>query len=170
MVPLECYPSRLRIAGLLALTCVMVAVSWFCTTSGRVVPTIFGWIGVAFFGLGFFVLPRAWLRAGTPAMIVGPDGIEDRQSGYGLIPWKDVTELTVHSIHGTRMLCVHVVDTDAYPARVSAQRRVGAAANQSLGFAPITLGFVGLSPGLDEVLNYIRELPGTPFDSDNAAS
>ena len=170
MIPLECYPSRLRIAGLSGLTCVMVAVSWYCRTSGRVVPIVFGWMGVAFFGLELFVLSRAWFHAGTPAMIVGPDGIEGRQSGYGLIRWEDVAELTVHSIHGIRMLSVHVVDTDAYPARVSAQRRVGAAANPSLGFAPITLEFVGLSPGLDEVLNDIRELPGTPFDSGNAAS
>ena len=172
MTPLECRPcrpcrpSRLKIAGLLVLTCVMVAVSWFCTTLDRVVPGIVGWIGVALFGLCFIGWLRAWLRAGTPTIIVGPDGIEDRQSGYGFIPWQDVTDLTVHSVFGTKLLSVHVADTDAYLARVSAKRRLVAAANRSLGVAPITLGFVDLSPGIDEVLNYIQQLGYGPSARD----
>lgn len=169
MAPLECRPSRLKIAGLLVLTCVMVAGSWLCTTLDGVVAVVVGWIGVVFFGLGLVVLPRAWLRAGTATIVVGPDGIEDRQSGYGFIPWQDVTELTIHSVHGTRMLSVHVADTEAYLARLSTKRRIGAAANQSLGFAPITLGFVGLTPGIDEVLHYIQQLGYGPSAPDNAA-
>lgn len=112
MRPLECIPSRVKIAGLLVLTAVMVGVSWFCTTLDRIVPTIAGWFGVAFFSLGFIALPRAWLRARTPTIIIGPNGIEDRQSGYGFIPWQDVTELVVHSIKGTKMLSIHVANDD----------------------------------------------------------
>ena len=169
MTSLECRPSRIKLLRLLCLTCVMVAVCWFCTTLDEIVPVVVGWIGMIFFGYGFIVFPRAWMNAGTPSIVVGPDGIDDRQSHYGFIPWQDITCLTVHSVKGTRMLSVHVADTDAYLSRLPGARRIGAAANQSLGFAPITLGFSSLTPGIDEVLHYIQTLGYNIADPENAA-
>jgi hypothetical protein len=168
MAPLECRPSRLKIVGLLVLTCLMVGMSLFCTTLDGIVANVVGWLGAAFFGLGFVALPRAFFRTRDPVVIVGPDGIDDRQFGVGFIPWSDVTALTIHSIHGTKFLSVYVENSESYLSRVSATRRLGAKANESLGYAPITLSFVGLTPGFEEVCYYIQQLGFTLSKSETA--
>lgn len=158
MEQIECRPSMLKLTGLLFLTAIMVAAAYFCTTIGKPMATVFGWLGVVFFSLGFVVIPKAMLRGSSLVIIVGPDGIEDRQGGYGLIRWDDIESLTVRSVHGTRLLCVNVKDEARYADGTSFARELGSAANKSLGFSTITLGFVGLTPGLDDVLAYASRL------------
>jgi hypothetical protein len=158
MKRLECRPSRIKLAGLLVLNCLMMATCVFCATRDEMIARLAGWVGVAFFSLGFITLPRAWLRAGQPVIIVGEDGIEDRQLGVGFIPWSDVVAIISHPVHGTKLLSIHVNDASIYLSRLSPSRRAGVRAQQALGFAPITLGFVGLTPGFDEVQCFLMEL------------
>jgi len=54
---MECYTSKVKLLGFLGLTCVMVGVSYSCTTLPDLIPRVAGWIGVGFFGLGFVALP-----------------------------------------------------------------------------------------------------------------
>lgn len=149
--PILCAPSRLRLLGLLGLAGALVGVSFFCTTLPGFAPRLVGWIGVAFFGLGLVALPLQALRGG-PSVVLDGVGVEDRRLGIGRIEWNEIEALSVVEIHGTRLLALHLADPEAVLARLSPWKRRAARMNEALGFQPITLGFVGLDPGLDEVL------------------
>lgn len=156
--PLRCCHSRRKIVRLLLLNCVMVSACLFCTTLNKWSAVIIGWFGVVFFGWAFVVLFRNLVRAGEPSIVFDYEGITDRQTGFGFIPWQDVTKIVTHSVHGTQMLGVYVSNFDHYLSRVSSARKAGVATNVKLGFAPITLAFVGLKPGIKEALHYIERL------------
>jgi hypothetical protein len=151
---LVCKVSRLRAAGLFFLCTAVVAVSAFCTTLPGLGPKVAGWAGVGFFSLGFVAIPAQALRRG-PQVVVDAVGIEDRRIGIGVIPWAEIEALSVGDMHGTRLLAVHLREDSPVLERLSpAQRRVGQM-NAVLGYPPITLGFVGLEPGMDAVLAHL---------------
>jgi len=153
---LEIEVSKPRTLALIVLTCVMVAMCYFCTTLPELTPRIVGWFGVCFFSLGFVVLPRQLLRGG-PQVIIDERGLEDRRSKLGLVDWADVVSLSVGEIKKQRFLCVEVVDPKKYLDRFSIAGRVAAQANRGLGFSEITIGFSGLSHSTDQVMKFIRE-------------
>jgi hypothetical protein len=153
---LEIQVSKPRTLALIGLTCVMVAVCYFCTTLPDVTPRVVGWIGVCFFSLGFVVLPRQLLRAG-PQVVIDERGLEDRRSKLGLVDWADVLSLSVGEIRKQKFLCIEVVDPKKYLDRLSTAGRLAAQANRALGFSEITIGFSGLSHSTDEVMKFIRE-------------
>ena len=134
----------------------MVAVCFFCTTLDELMPKIVGWIGVAFFSLAFYTIPKAWLSANEPVLIFSAEGIEDRQGGFGLIEWADMEGFEVHNVHGTKMLGVLVRDREQFLQRVSRAKRAAVAANEQLKFPMITLGFTGLTPGIDQAIEFIQ--------------
>lgn len=147
---MECYPSKAKLVGLLGLTCVMVGVSYFCTTLPGLARPVVGWIGVGFFGLGFVAFPIMFFRTG-PQVVINDEGIEDRRMKIGVIRWADIRSLTIGSVNSAKFLCVEVADPETYLSRLPRWARRVAAANKVLGFPEITIGFSGLSPGLKEV-------------------
>jgi hypothetical protein len=153
---LELYVSQTRIVGLLALTCAMVGVSYFCTTLPGLKPRIFGWLGVGFFGLGFIILPRQLMKTGVQ-FVIDERGLHDHRSKFGLVEWNDVTALSLGTIRGQRFLCVHMREPEKYLSRLSKAGRLVAQANEGLGFPPITLAFSGLSKSKEEVLQFIQD-------------
>ena len=153
---LEIHVSKPRTLGLLALTCLMVAMCFFCTTLPDLEPRILGWIGVCFFSIGFIVLPRQLFRPG-PLVVIDDHGIEDRRTTLGLIDWADVVSLTVGHIRTQKFLCVEVADPQKYLNRFSAAGRIAAKANRGLGFPEITIAFSGLTHSTDQVTAFIRE-------------
>ena len=155
---MECRPSKVKLFGLLGLTCAMVGASYFCTTIPDLTAQVFGWIGVAFFGLGFIAIPRQLLRAG-PQVVINDEGIDDRRLKLGPIRWDDIRELSIGSVHGAKFLCIELVDRERYLSRLPAWKRRLGAASEALGFPPLTIGFSGLTPGLDEVWDYVRKRP-----------
>jgi hypothetical protein len=156
---MECYTSKLKLLGLLGLTCVMVGVSCFCTTLPGGIPQVVGWIGVGFFGLGFIALPVQFLRAG-PQVVINDEGIEDRRWKTGVIRWEDIRLLSIGSVESAKFLCIEVGDPDKYLRRLPRWKRSIAAANEPLGFPPLTIGFSGLSPGLKEVWAHLQAREG----------
>ena len=42
---MQCYTSKVKLLGLLGLACVMVSVSYFCTTPPDPIARVVGWIG-----------------------------------------------------------------------------------------------------------------------------
>ncbi len=151
---MECYTSRVKIIGLLGLTCLMAATCYFCTTLADPFARVIGWAGVGFFGLGFIALPVMFFRTG-PQVIINEDGIEDRRLKAGVIRWDDIAELFIASIGGSAFLCIVVADPEHYLSRLPAWKRAFAVANEPLGFPPLTITFAGLSPGLTEVCEYL---------------
>jgi hypothetical protein len=145
----------MKVLGLFILAILMVGLSYFCTTLPNLKAQVAGWAGILFFGLGFIAFPVLLFRSG-PQVIIDEKGIEDRRSRMGMIPWEDVREVWVGSVHSTRFLCVEVTENGKYLSKLPKHQRMLAEANVALGFPPITICFSGLSPSLDEVLEYIQ--------------
>ncbi len=155
---MECHTSKVKVLGLLGLTCVMVAASYFCTTLANVTPRLVGWVGIVFFGFGFIAFPVMFFRSG-PQVVVSDAGIEDRRLKLGLIPWEDIRALSVGSVNSAKFLCIELVDREKYLSRLPGWKLRLAVANEALGFSPLTISFSGLAPGLKEVWAYIQS-PG----------
>jgi hypothetical protein len=133
----------------------MLGASWFCTTIPKLKAQIAGWVGLVFFGLCFIAILAQLFRSG-PSVILDELGIHDLRSSFGTIPWADVVSLRIGSVRSQRFLCVEVLDPSTYLSRLPSHKRLLALANPSLGFPPITIGFSGLSPGLDAVWSYVQ--------------
>lgn len=157
---MECYPSKVKLLGLLGLTCALVGVSYFCTTLPGLIPQVVGWIGVGFFGLGFVAFPVMFFRTG-PQVVINGEGIEDRRQKIGVIPWEDIRSLSIGSVNSAKFLCVELADAERYLSRLPRWTRPLAAANEALGFPALTISFSGLSPGLKEVWAYLHA-PSAP--------
>lgn len=147
---MECYTSKVKLLGLLGLTCVMVGVSYFCTTEPGLIAQMVGWIGVSLFGLGFIAFPVMFFRSG-PQVIINDEGIEDRRHKIGIIRWEDIRSLSIGSVNSAKFLCVELSDPKRYLSRLPRWEQSLAAVNEALGFPALTLSFSGLSLGLKEV-------------------
>lgn len=162
---MECHTSKVKLLGLLGLTCVMVGVSYFCTTLPGPIARVVGWIGVSFFGLGFIALPVMFLRAG-PQVVVNDQGIEDRRLKVGIIRWEDIRSLSIRSVSSAKFLCVDVADPGRYLSRLPRRSRWLVPVSEALGFPALTISFSGLSPGLKEVWAHLQArdsmLTGSP--------
>jgi hypothetical protein len=148
----ECYTSRTKLLGYLALTCVMVGMAYFSATRSDPIANFLGWLGVAFFGLGFIVFPVQLLRWG-PVVLVNEMGIEDRRLRIGVILWEDITAISSDGVH---FISITVKDPEKYLSRMSKWKRWVAELSRTYGFSPIFIGFVGVTPGIDEALKYIQ--------------
>ena len=147
---MRCYPSRWKLMGLLGLTSLMVGMSYGCTRTPGLVPSLVGWSGVAFFGLGFVAFPIMLGRKG-PVVVIDEAGIEDRRWKFGVIPWADVRSLSILTIQSTKLLGIDLVEPEKYLARLPRWQRSLASANAWLGFPAFAISFAGLSPGIKEV-------------------
>jgi hypothetical protein len=144
-----------KLLGLLGLACIMVGVSYFCTTQPDPAARAFGWIGVAFFGLAFIAFPIMFFRTG-PQVLINAHGIEDRRLKLGVIPWQDIRGLSIGSVNSAKFLCIDLVDPEKYLSMMPRWKRHLASANQALGFSALSISFSSLSPGLKEVWAYLQ--------------
>ena len=153
---MECYPSKLKLLGPLALTCAMVAMCYFVARMPGVFERVVGWVGVAFFGLGFIAFPIMFFRTGAQ-VIINDEGIEDRRMKVGVIRWEDIVSLHIASIESTKFLCIEVDDPQKYLDRLPRWTRPLTAATKAMNLPPLAIGFAGLSPGLKEVWAHVQE-------------
>ncbi|HKY32491.1 MAG TPA: STM3941 family protein [Candidatus Polarisedimenticolia bacterium] len=161
---MECYPSKLKLLGLLALTCAMVGVCYFCTTLAGLLPQVVGWIGVGFFGLGFIVIPVLFFRSG-PQVLITHEGIDDRRLKIGTIPWEAVRSLSIRSVEATKFLCVELFDPEAYLSRLPRWTRPLRVVAEATGLPALTVGFSGLTPGIKEVWAHLQSQARGPNGS-----
>ena len=92
-----------------------------------------------------------------PAHTAREAGIHDVRS-FGKIPWAEIVSLRIGVEKPVRFLCVEVREPDTYLSRLPLHERLLTRTNPSFGFAPITISFMGLSPGFDEVWGYIQKI------------
>lgn len=132
----------------------MVACAVFCTRMQGLLLQAVGWVGVLFFGL-CLVAWAARLMRGGPQVRIDNDGIEDRRLAVGVVPWGDVSSIYVGVVRSTKFLCVDVADPDAFLLRLRPWRRWLARRSMAMGFPPLSISFIDLSPGLRDVCAYL---------------
>ena len=157
---MTCYRSLPKMLGLLLLAIVMTAVSLWCAMLPQVRAQVFGWLGVAFFGVGVIVIARQLFRRG-PVVVVDAMSITDHRSPDGPLFWDQIRSVWIGSVHSAKFMCVELTDPELFVSRWSAARRAAAKANATMGFPPVTISFAGLSPGLEEVASYVRSVHPT---------
>lgn len=152
---MECYPSKLKVLGLLGLLGVMLAMCYFLTRLPDVLSRTIGWIGLAFFGLGLIAIPFRLFRTG-PQVIINDEGIEDRRMKIGVIRWEDILSMRVDNVGSTKFLCVEIADPEKYVSRLPRRGRWLSGVARRMGFPALTIDFSGLSPGIQEVWAYLQ--------------
>ena len=156
------YRSLPKMLGLLLLAILLTAVSAWCTTLPDMRAQVAGWLGIAFFGLGVFVIARQLFRRG-PVIVIDSLSITDHRSADGPLFWDQVRSMWVGSVRSSKFLCVELKDPDLFVSRLSARRRAVVKANAALGFPAITISFSGLSPGIEDALSYLRATQPAKF-------
>lgn len=152
----EAYPSKAKLLGLFILNIAMVATCAFCVTLPELKAKVAGWAGIAFFGLGLIVIPRAFFRTSRPKIVMDDDGIHTGSS-VGIIEWADIVAFRIDAIKGTKFISIFVDDKIKYLDRMPPLARKSAELHPQMGLSEFTLCFVGLSPGLDEACFYLEE-------------
>ena len=155
---LEVHTSKTRMIGLLALGCLAVGMSVFCTQLPRsgVAHLIFGWFGACFFSLCLLASLRQFMRKG-PVFIIDKNGIEDRRSRLGLIEWADINSISINFMGRQKFLCVEVAVPEKYLGRLPAMGRRVAKANRALGMPEIALSFGGLTHTINDAWTFLNE-------------
>lgn len=153
--PLACSASPVKSILLALIGILFVVFSGFMTTWSAPAQQIVGWLGIAFFTPCLFAVALESARSG-PVVVIDDEGITDRRLRVGTIPWKEIEDISIGSVNRQRFLSVHVRDPNVFLARMPFYARWLGRANTLMGFAPITLGFAGLTPGIDEVVRAIE--------------
>ena len=143
--------------GLMAVGCVVVAASWYlATTTPDPVYRVVGWLGVGFFALCTVIAGKRLISGGTP-FIFDRAGISFPGGNFGLLPWSEVKSYSVVTIRGNVFLALTFNDPARILQRMSTAKRKWALANERLGWGHWALSFIGLTPGIDEAVAFIRE-------------
>ncbi|MCH8622344.1 STM3941 family protein [Undibacterium sp. TS12] len=113
-----------------------------------------GWAGLVFFGLcGFAGLLKIIDR--KPGLVLSQAGIHDNSSylAAGLIPWSDITGLSVFEVSGQRVMVVNVRDPERYISLGSLPKRALKRINHRLCGSPVGIASNSLKLGFEELLD-----------------
>lgn len=143
--------------ALLSIGCVLVGASWFvAATNGDIVYRVAGWLGVGFFTLGVVIALRRLLAGGVP-FVFDLAGIAFPSGTFGLLPWAEIKEYSVVTIKGNYFLAFTFHEPARVLSRVSTAKRRWALVNHRFGWGHWALSFSGLTPGLNEAVEFIRQ-------------
>ena len=146
------YNSRWRYALLTLGGLVFVAIGvWMIVADGK---WGLGLLEIAFFGLCAAV--GAWqFFDSRPRLRISNEGITDRTLGVGLIKWTDIEDAYLRYVNNEAFVCLVLRNGAPYMAQLSPLKKRLAAANQALGFTPISINLGGVAINPDQVLEYI---------------
>ncbi len=115
-----------------------------------------GWMAMLLFGSGIPVF--GWrLISGRPRLILDERGVIDSTLGVGRIEWRDIRSAQVRSIKGNFFICLGLVDSEKYLARLSGVKRSLARANRGLGFSDLNLNLSGVDANTHQILELVRK-------------
>ena len=143
--------------GLMIVGCVLVAASWYlATTTLDPVYRVVGWLGVGLFVLCAAIAAKRMVSEGTP-FVFDRAGISFPGGNFGLVPWNEIKSYAVVTIRGNVFLALTFNDPERILSRVSTAKRKWALVNERMGWGHWALTFIGLTPGIDEAVAFIRE-------------
>jgi hypothetical protein len=141
-------PWRLRLLALLSLGFVAIGV-WMVSLGGGAKETIFGWLGILFFGPGAFVIARRSFDSGL-VLRVDASGIWSKNWSDATIPWDAVADVHFWTMQRQRMIGLELVEPQIYPAKGLVGRLSGA--NRALtGVDAIWLNVTGTDGNFDDL-------------------
>lgn len=152
--------SRLILVAFLVLFLALLALMLTRVILPDMVGNGADWIKAILIGMCVVISLRVLGRKG-PQLIVDDEGIHHlQQHGFGLIPWDDIRGVSIATYRGMRLLRIDVVDPEKYREPLRRVNRDIARAGAALGSAGPLISLRGLSPGIDEVWEYlVREYP-----------
>ena len=152
---MTCNYSKIKILVAGFIVAFFMAGSLYYLTLPGLAKKSLGAAGVLMFGLCFYQIITSFFKQG-PGLVVDEKGIEDFQWGWGVIPWSDIIDVSVKTVKSTRFLSIETKDAQVYLSKVKGVTCIWKYTNEILGFPPICSNFNVLTPGVDEVFDYIK--------------
>jgi hypothetical protein len=152
---MTCNYSKAKIFVGIVISAFFMAGSLYALTQSSMTQKSLGGIGVIFFGLCLYQVISSFFKKG-PGIVVDEKGIEDFQWGWGVIPWSDIIYVSIKTVKSTRFLNIETKDPNVYLAKVKGITCLWKYSNEIFGFPPICSNFNLLTPGVDEVFDYIK--------------
>ncbi len=166
---IEVYPHRVKtflVSGSLVLFALIGAIIVLADPSEWA-----GWASLAFFGgLGALVI-RRWakrgLLSGRPALVLGPEGLSDRQSDVR-VSWDEIEEIEYRELHvrasTQRFLGLWVRDPEAVRARVGGVASALGRLDDLVGsLPPVNISISMLGTTTAELLGLVRRYYAGPI-------
>lgn len=152
--------SRIKTAGFVLGALVFVIGGFFITRSAEeLFDRVIGLVCVLFFGAVLVSATRS-LFQNQVVFALDQTGITDTNRGL-VIAWSEVDEVTIVTVRGIRFLGLALKSPDSILARVSPMQRRLAGMNEQIGGAHWSFSFAGITPGIDDALQFIRQnVPG----------
>jgi hypothetical protein len=143
--------------GLMIVGCVLAVAAWYvATTTHDPVYRIAAWLGCGLMALCAIVAAKRMIAGGTP-FVFDQTGISFPGGTFGLLPWTEIKSYAIVTIRGNLFLALTFKDPERFLSRMSPAKRKWALANDRLGWGHWSLSFIGLTPGIDEAVAFIRE-------------
>jgi hypothetical protein len=152
---MTCNYSKIKIMTSVLILALFMAGSLYYLSLPSMTKKCLGGAGVLIFGLCLFQVITSFFKQG-PGLVVDEKGIEDFQWGWGLIPWSDIIYVSVMTVKSTRFLSIETKNAQVYLSKVKGITCIWKYTNEMLGFPPICSNFNILTPGVDEVFDYIK--------------
>ena len=144
-----------------ALFCLFVVMATYANGKGRAIGMLLA------IPSGYMIVyyPIVLLKTG-PSYVIDEDGIDCQHYKYGLVPWKDIRGIWIHTIQGIgrqrgikiRQLHISVRNPDDYISSFLSFLPGLSKAKRQMAGADIVLSFEDMKPGLDEAWSCIRQL------------
>jgi hypothetical protein len=156
----ECRYVPAKIAGLVLLDCILIAVAFACTRLESARAQSVGWVGVLYFGaIGLPLIARQGWRNG-PVLVMDANGLDYRRLPLGVVPWSDIASVRLGKWTGIfsaqTFLCVELRDESPYLARLDGTAKAIARGNRSMNFPLLTIGFAGTDRKAEEAVEVAR--------------
>jgi hypothetical protein len=105
---------------------------------------IVGWIILVACGAGTLFAGWQFYDA-RPRMVIDDRGVLDRTFAIGVIPWDDITNVTLKRVQGRTQLCLHLRNAATYTSRLPPTLLRMVALNRELGLTDLSIDLTGLA-------------------------
>lgn len=124
------------------LSVVIFNMAWELEGARKVGMVAIGIIGFAFFAMGtFFCFKQVFVR--KPVLELSTEGFVNRKQSYSkkmpFISWDKVSSMEVRDLLSESFLCIDLTNEEEFLASMSTSMRVGAKANQKMGYSVISI-------------------------------
>ena len=143
--------------GLMIVGCVLAAGAWYVArTTHDPVYRVVAWLGAALMALCALVAAKRMIDGGVP-FVFDRAGISFPGGTFGLLPWNEIKSYAIVTIRGNLFLALTFKDPERILSRMTPAKRKWAQANARMGWGHWALSFIGLTPGIDDAVAFIRE-------------